>query len=138
MANSEEFFRDDQNGEQFLNGRFLAEICEISVGKFRQMWDVLGTGFVPLNETVQKHPSISVSLDVIRMTNAQATQATQAATAVLAENSVRELRTLRVDRSANDLQLTGRVRSFYHKQLAQEAVRQVAGGMQVVNRVNVS
>ena len=72
------------------------------------------------------------------MTNAQATCATKAATAVLAENSVRELRLLRVDRTANDLQLTGRVRSYYHKQLAQEAVRSVAGGLQVVNRVDVA
>lgn len=72
------------------------------------------------------------------MTNAQATRATQAATAILAESSVRELRLLRVDRSANDLRLTGRVRSFYHKQLAQEAVRSVAGGLQVVNRVDVA
>ena len=119
-------------------GHFLAEKCQISVGKYVKMWDGLETGFVALNATVQKHLSISVSLDVIRMTNAQVNQATQAATAVLAESSVRELRSLRVDRSANDLQLTGRVRSFYHKQLAQEAVRQVAGGMQVVNRVDVA
>ena len=77
-------------------------------------------------------------MDVMRMTNTQATKATQAATAILAESSVRELRNLRVDRSANDLRLTGRVRSFYHKQLAQEAIRQVAGGMQVVNHVDVT
>ena len=72
------------------------------------------------------------------MTNAQATEATQAATDALAKSSVRELRQLRVDHNANNLQLTGRVRSFYHKQLAQEAVRSVAGGLQVVNRVDVT
>ncbi|NNE01281.1 MAG: BON domain-containing protein [Pirellulaceae bacterium] len=59
------------------------------------------------------------------------------ATAVLAESSVSELRRLRVDRSAGTLQLTGNVRSFYHKQLAQETIRTVANGMQVVNCVNV-
>ncbi|TWU59081.1 BON domain protein [Rubripirellula tenax] len=64
--------------------------------------------------------------------------AMDAAVAVLANNSVRELRTLRVDRSANILQLSGRVRSFYHKQLAQEAVRAVAAGLTVVNRVDVA
>ncbi len=64
--------------------------------------------------------------------------ATEAAVAVLANSSVRELRTLRVDRNANHLQLSGRVRSFYHKQLAQEAVRAVASGLRVVNRVDVT
>lgn len=62
----------------------------------------------------------------------------QAANAILANNSVRELRHIRVDGSSNKLQLRGQVRSFYHKQLAQEAVRAVAGGMQVVNQVDVS
>ena len=64
--------------------------------------------------------------------------ATQAAVAILANSSVRELRQLRVDGVANKLQLSGKVRSFYHKQLAQETVRSVAAGMQVVNHVDVS
>ncbi len=51
----------------------------------------------------------------------------QAAIEVLAKSSVRELRKLRVDGSSNKLQLSGQVRSFYHKQLAQEVVRHVAG-----------
>ncbi|QDT02827.1 BON domain protein [Rubripirellula lacrimiformis] len=62
----------------------------------------------------------------------------EAAAAVLANNSVRDLRTLRVDRTNNKLQLSGSVRSFYHKQLAQEAVRVVAAGLTVVNRVDVA
>lgn len=65
-------------------------------------------------------------------------EATEAATAMLANSSVSELRALRVDGKANQLQLSGRVRSFYHKQLAQETVRSVAGGMRLVNRVDVS
>lgn len=63
--------------------------------------------------------------------------ATQAAIDVLAKSSVRELRRLQVNRNANKLQLSGSVRSFYHKQLAQETVRTVAAGMQLVNRVDV-
>lgn len=62
----------------------------------------------------------------------------QAALAILAQSSIRELRHLSVDRSANKLQLTGRVRSFYHKQLAQESIRPVAAGMRLVNRVDVA
>ena len=61
-----------------------------------------------------------------------------AATAVLSRSSVSELRRLRVDEKAGELRLSGIVRSFYHKQLAQETVRTVAGNMQVVNRVDVT
>lgn len=61
-----------------------------------------------------------------------------AALAVLAQSPVSELRQLRVDEKENELQLSGRVRSFYHKQLAQETVRGVAAGRQVVNHVSVS
>ncbi len=61
-----------------------------------------------------------------------------AALAVLAQSSVAELRRIRVDGKQNELQLSGRVRSFYHKQLAQETVRTVAAGMQVVNHVDVT
>jgi len=60
-----------------------------------------------------------------------------AARDILSNSSVRDLRFLRVDSSANRLELTGRVGSYYHKQLAQETIRRVAGGMQMVNRVQV-
>lgn len=60
-----------------------------------------------------------------------------AASAVLAKSPVPELRSLRVDEESNQLQLRGRVRSFYHKQLAQEAVLPLAGSLQVVNHVDV-
>ncbi|MCO8124063.1 BON domain-containing protein [Stieleria sp. TO1_6] len=60
-----------------------------------------------------------------------------AASAVLANNSVPELRGLRVDEESNELQLHGRVRSFYHKQLAQEAILPLAGNLQVVNHLHV-
>ncbi|HBV64064.1 MAG TPA: transport-associated domain protein [Rhodopirellula sp.] len=63
---------------------------------------------------------------------------TRAAIEILSNSSVRELRFLRVDDCANHLELTGRVGSYYHKQLAQETIRRVAGGMQLVNRVQVT
>ena len=63
---------------------------------------------------------------------------TRAATEVLSNNSVRELRFLRVDGGANHIELTGRVGGYYHKQLAQETIRRVASGMQLVNRVEVT
>ncbi|MFU7562018.1 BON domain-containing protein [Roseiconus sp. JC912] len=60
-----------------------------------------------------------------------------AASQALASSSVPELRTLRVDEQSDELQLRGSVRSFYHKQLAQEAIFPVACGKQVVNYVSV-
>ena len=57
---------------------------------------------------------------------------------VLANSSIRELRQLRVDENGDALELSGNVRSYYHKQMAQETVRTVACGRQVINRVEVS
>ncbi len=71
------------------------------------------------------------------MASTETKQIAVAASAVLAKSPVSELRSLRVDEQSNQLQLHGRVRSFYHKQLAQEAVLPLAGGLQVVNRVDV-
>ncbi len=71
------------------------------------------------------------------MTTMQAQQIVTAASALLAKSSVQELRSLRVDEDSNELRLRGKVRSFYHKQLAQEAVLPVAGSLQVVNHVDV-
>lgn len=61
----------------------------------------------------------------------------ETAVAVLANSAVAELRFLRVDETEKTIHLSGRVRSFYHKQLAQEAMRPIAEGRLVVNRVEV-
>ena len=71
------------------------------------------------------------------MTTTEQHDIAMAASEVLAHSAVAELRRLRVDEKADTLQLSGQVRSFYHKQLAQETIRSVAGDMQLVNRVNV-
>jgi osmotically-inducible protein OsmY len=60
-----------------------------------------------------------------------------AASLILSSSSIRDLRQIRVDRLENKIELSGTVRSFYHKQLAQESIRTVAGGLQVINRVAV-
>ena len=59
------------------------------------------------------------------------------ARAALASSSIYVLRELAVERSGGMLLLSGRVDSFYHKQLAQEVVRAVAEGVQVVNTIAV-
>ncbi len=61
----------------------------------------------------------------------------QAATEVLANSPINELRQLRVDGTDDGITLSGHVRSFYHKQVAQESIRSVANGAQVVNLVAV-
>lgn len=56
----------------------------------------------------------------------------------LSASPIFALRELNVARSGDVLHLTGQVDSFYHKQLAQEVVRTVAGDCRVVNAVEVS
>lgn len=55
----------------------------------------------------------------------------------LTESPVYALRELVVKRDGETLVLIGEVCSFYHKQLAQELVRQYAEGVEVVNTVRV-
>ena len=56
---------------------------------------------------------------------------------LLEQSPITELRELIVQEEGEHLLISGRVRSFYHKQLAQETVRQVARGLHVVNEVDV-
>ena len=55
----------------------------------------------------------------------------------LSASPVFALRELQVESQDNALMLRGAVTSFYHKQLAQEAVRAVAEGVVVVNTIDV-
>ena len=55
----------------------------------------------------------------------------------LADSPIYALRELQVECEGDSLLISGRVSSFYHKQLAQEVVRSVAGSHRVVNEVNV-
>jgi hypothetical protein len=59
------------------------------------------------------------------------------ASQLLAASPVTELRRLRVSQRADRLEISGRVESFYHKQLAQETVRPVVGGLRLVNEIAV-
>lgn len=59
------------------------------------------------------------------------------AQAALANSPFYELRELQVDAHDGTLLISGRVSSFYHKQLAQEVVRSVCLDAQVVNTIDV-
>ena len=55
----------------------------------------------------------------------------------LASSPIYALRDLQVEREGELLMISGQVTSFYHKQLAQEVVRSVSDGLQVVNSICV-
>ena len=55
----------------------------------------------------------------------------------LTASPVFALRDLRVEQRGERLLISGSVSSFYHKQLAQEVVRTVAGKCEVVNSIRV-
>ena len=60
----------------------------------------------------------------------------RAQTALL-RSPIYALRNLLVEQTTSALVISGRVSSFYHKQLAQEVVRAVADGIEVINSVDV-
>ena len=59
------------------------------------------------------------------------------AQAALSNSPFYELRELRVEQRNDALLISGCVSSFYHKQLAQEVVRSVCAGIEVVNSIRV-
>jgi osmotically-inducible protein OsmY len=55
----------------------------------------------------------------------------------LANSPIHELRDLQVEHCQGILVISGAVSSFYHKQLAQEAVRSLCSSIEVINRIRV-
>ncbi len=60
------------------------------------------------------------------------------AQSLLGQNSLIDLHQVSVDRLGDTLVLTGRVTSFYVKQVAQETIRPAADGLRVINRLEVT
>lgn len=71
---------------------------------------------------------------MISTTSAQVLRQAQAA---LEASPFHPLRELVVECQEKTLRIRGEVQSFYHKQLAQEAVMSVSHGFEVVNAVEV-
>jgi BON domain len=71
------------------------------------------------------------------MQNLEQSQLIERVVQRLAQSSVSELRQIRVDSRPDGLHLSGRVGSYYHKQLAQETIRDVTAGQQVFNQLAV-
>ena len=59
------------------------------------------------------------------------------AQSALRASPIYALRELRVEQTGEALVISGLVSSFYHKQLAQEVVRAVAEGLEVINSIHV-
>jgi hypothetical protein len=73
----------------------------------------------------------------VEMVGFTADTAHERAQSVLAESPLYALRLLQVEPRGDALLIRGRVSSYYHKQLAQEAVRSVANGIELINSVHV-
>jgi len=71
------------------------------------------------------------------MDNALGDEAQCLAQAALADHPIASLRDLQVAKNKDRLLISGRVQSFYHKQMAQEVVRAVTTNWRVVNDVAV-
>ncbi len=63
--------------------------------------------------------------------------AVQKARTALRASPVSTLRELDVDMAGERLLISGRVHCFYHKQLAQEVVRNAVEGVRVMNAISV-
>jgi osmotically-inducible protein OsmY len=54
-----------------------------------------------------------------------------------AQSPIQAIRQLQVEQNGSSILISGRLRSFYHKQLAQEVVRTISPKLRVVNAVEV-
>ncbi len=71
------------------------------------------------------------------MTHVLAFDLVERAQYALTNSPIYGLRDLRVEQDGDLLLISGRVNSYYLKQLAQEAVRAVVDGMQLSNTIDV-
>jgi osmotically-inducible protein OsmY len=71
------------------------------------------------------------------MTTASISEIQPRAQTALANSPIYDLRDLQVDQCEGTLLISGSVSSFYHKQLAQEVVRSVCRGVEVINSIRV-
>lgn len=71
------------------------------------------------------------------MAHSTLTEIQERAQSALMASPIYLLRQLEVEQIDENLYLSGRVDTYYHKQLAQEVVRGVSSGMQVVNQIDV-
>ena len=72
------------------------------------------------------------------MADSEATEVRERAQEALTSSPIHAMHELRVDLENGTMILSGRVDTFYHKQLAQEIVRAVVHGQPLINSIRVS
>ena len=80
---------------------------------------------------------ITQGREATREVESWALAAQRRAQSALTASPIYVLRDVQVETVDDALLLSGRVDSFYHKQLAQEMVRSVSDGMPVINSIDV-
>ena len=71
------------------------------------------------------------------MAESMAAECHERAQNALSSSPIHAMRVLRVEQDCDALIISGRVETFYHKQLAQELVRAVSNGCQLINSIDV-
>ena len=71
------------------------------------------------------------------MANSILDHAKSRAQTALTDSPIHDLRSLHIESSGDKLLISGRVHSFYHSQLAQEAVCGAVAGVRVINSIDV-
>ena len=71
------------------------------------------------------------------MASSEAKDIPQQARTALSNSSIHALREVSVEQTSDAIVLSGRVATFYHKQLAQEVVRTVLNDYPLVNSIHV-
>lgn len=71
------------------------------------------------------------------MADLEATGISEQVQTALNRSPIHALRALQVEQDADAIILSGRVETYYHKQLAQEIVRTVLDGRQLINAISV-
>ena len=74
----------------------------------------------------------------ISMADSEATDFCRQAQQALTASPIHAMHELRIERENDTMILSGRVDTFYHKQLAQEIVRAVIHGQPLVNSIRVN
>jgi osmotically-inducible protein OsmY len=81
-----------------------------------------------------KGSTSTMNKDVVMI---DSTTSLELARQALSDSPIYDLRDITVEESGDDLLLVGRVESFYHKQMAQELVRHLVGGIRLINSIDV-
>jgi len=85
----------------------------------------------------EMHRSDAVAVAELTQTVITGADVAKQAKIALSRSRIFDLRRLNVEEDGDSIVLRGRVSSYYHKQLAQEVVRNATDGAEVINAIRV-